>query len=334
MKTFLSVNVNGIGRITDKTPKDIIGIGTHGLKTCIGVFLYNDKRISLLHLDYLSNLDAILEEAKYFDKEYKLAIVFKDETPRSVELILFIGEHFPPNMITRVFKTDNGTTYLDREGNFGPEVNFPAGASVTHTYTYIPDSLLRVSISFINIFLTYKDRNCVLEYDGEKYLPVEELCKAGQELLENIRTKFKEQNLVENYDNIEKYLHSIALSVPLGKKPSAVGKLAAAMNVVLDHVVPSYFNGPAMFSINGLDVKISYDKHGESYARHLVDTINPSSYKHESKPDANLIPKLPYLNTLSKTVVLPMFWLRQLPSPALNELEENFGVTALARAFK
>lgn len=74
-KNLISASEGGAVRINSNTPQHITSIGTDSIQTCIGVLLSGDRKLSLMHLDYRTSTESIVNEMREFGNISSIRII-------------------------------------------------------------------------------------------------------------------------------------------------------------------------------------------------------------------------------------------------------------------
>jgi hypothetical protein len=353
MFTYISVSMNGIARITPNTKSHLCGLGTHGLKTCVGAFIFHDKAMSIIHIDMMTDLKSLLDEVKIIGEACQILLV-KNESgsaranarywlqQRGVDKVVdlcatiidFLQKHLP-EITPKVFDSPTGDAYLDRSGKLTLNPD-----NLTADIIYTPQTRLRYAVQYLNAIFLNKLRPACLEFDGENFLDMPMLCDQARIIASAIRPYLRARKLDESSINIDAYLekevidklqsHAIKMHMAYMKDP-----LVSCFATILDNSISTkYFNSRPIF-FKGVDnIKILYSPSATRYAASLVNIIsNIDSDEEKSSMDHSKISKafneefkIPVNETTNSLLILPIFWLKQLADAQITELATEFNI--------
>jgi hypothetical protein len=353
MKTFISISMNGLARITPKTKAYICGLGTHNLKTCVAAFIFNNKTMSIIHIDIATDLKSLLDEVKIIGENYQIILVQNEtgseranaiswleqrgisEAPNLCDVIIkFLQKHLP-EITPKVVDSPTGNAYLDRSGKLTLDPN-----QLTADISYTPQTRLRYAIQYLNSIFLRKLRPACLEFDGEQFFPIPMLCDQAKLIAGTIRPYLRAKSLEENKINIAAYLEDelIAKIESQEYKKQMIytkGPLVTCFTTILDNSISTqYANNRPCFFKSGDNIKILYSSYAQDYAERLVQLItNIDSDEEKSSTNQSKLTrefneefKIPVNDPKNSLLILPIFWLKQLEDPAITELATEFKI--------
>jgi len=124
MRRYIGATQTGVVIINSSTDKDVLGVGTDGLKTCLGIVMYGENGyISLIHYDQTIGNDELQKQFAKVPGLYKWEIwvnepfVDKGEPSKvRVEKLLGIMQQFALKIDHDLCSIQNDAFYIKRNG--------------------------------------------------------------------------------------------------------------------------------------------------------------------------------------------------------------------------
>lgn len=353
MPKYISIAMNGLARLTPNTPTDIEGLGTHNLKTCVAVFIFNNKRMSLLHIAALTDLTSLTTEAKEVGDNSQIILVYNstecvkasdwleanDATTNSdvvrTKAIDFLKTHFAKTPL-QIFDSSTGDAYLDRKGHLALDSSQLGNVEIE----FSPQTDLRYAIQHLNMTLLLKKRNITLEFDGQQFCQIDSLCEEGKTIVGSIRPYLRQKKLKENEAGIAEYFEKEVLS----KINSNTQKINAtylkntilySLKIILENSISrQYYDNRPCFFTSGDNIKVMLSPMDEDYARRLAFSQMDEDINEEK--ESKTLPKLinnphkkstiPFYDATNKLLALPIFWLNSLPDSTIDGIAQELSM--------
>lgn len=221
-KGYPIISMGCKGRIEAGAHKNITGIGTTRLKTCLGVVVMGNKKISLTHATVYNTPDNLLEEIKWVGEPCQVIFVKNDEVikkelefykklDRSSQLDkasenkeaiyptdfiknweALLQSHYP-KVKKQVINTPTGELYISLAGQISTE-NSPKNPIVVLTDP--ADNNFWGAINYLNwVYSGKTDHLACLEFDRNQRLEMPELSLKVRAILTNIKSDLKDKSV-------------------------------------------------------------------------------------------------------------------------------------------
>lgn len=213
MTYYICAGQNGIVRCDKDTPAEVQGLATRDIKTCLGIAVINktNKRMSLLHVDAMTDMNCFLQELEWINngsQDYSIILVKNqagiDEVKKKIVslgnannesdikvdtesiFIKFLKTHKLTNKVSRRINSASGQLIVDRAG----EISIWVKPNMRMFES--PDCVQRHAIHRLN-GLHNAIRPAVLEYDGKDFSPLPALVNNFQETLNILHVELKKE---------------------------------------------------------------------------------------------------------------------------------------------